>query len=309
MELRQLKYFIAVAEYLSFSRAAHELHVTVPPLSRQIRQLEDEFGVPLFVRDRRHVELTDAGRTLLREGRTLVAQTDHVSDCVKLASAGETGLVRIGIAPGLGEKVSHVLMEHSRKLPAVELQYREMFSGWHCNAILEGEIDLALIRSEIDDSRLTGEVLFTEGFVVHMSKSNPLAKRRSLRLKDLCGETLLLPNRQFCTSMYDKTLELYAEAGISPNVQHVPFSPTPSSDAQIILLTCRKGIFIMPDEAPRRPPPGSEIVATPLDEPNAKINVWLAWRKEEQSRAVLSFLATVRRVLLGTSPIAAAARA
>ena len=212
MELRQLKYFIAVAEHLSFSKAAQELHVTVPPLSRQIRQLEDEFGAPLFLRDRRHVELTDAGRTLLREGRTLVAQTDHVSDCVRLANAGETGLVRIGIAPGLGEKVSHVLLEHSRQFPAVELQYREMFSGWHCNAILEGEIDLALIRSEIDDTRLDGEVLFSEGFVVHMSKSNPLAKRRSLRVKDLGGETLLLPNRQFCTSMYDKTLELYAEA-------------------------------------------------------------------------------------------------
>ena len=309
MELRQLKYFIAVAERLSFSRAAQELHVTVPPLRRQIRQLEDEFGVPLFIRDRRHVELTDAGRTLLREGRVLVAQTEHVSDCVKLARAGETGLVRIGMAPVLGEKVSRVLMEHSKQFPSVELQYREMFSGWHNKALLDGEIDVALVRSVVDPAYLASEVLFEEKFVVHVAKASPLAKRRSLRLKDLAGETLLLPNRQLCTPMYDKTLELYAEAGISPNVLHVLLSPSPNSDAQIIHVACRKGIFIMPDEAPRRPPPGSEVVAVPLDEPNAKIEVWMTWRKDEKSMAVFSFLASARRVLRGSAKFAAAARA
>ena len=309
MEIRQLKYFIAVAENLSFSRAAQEMHVTVPPLSRQIRQLEEEFGVPLFVRDRRHVELTDAGRMLLREGRTLVAQTEHVSDCVRLAKSGEAGLVRIGMAPGLGEKVSRVLLEHSKQFPAVELQYREMFSGWHSKALLDGEIDVALMRSEVDPSRLVAEVLFEEGFVVHMSKANPLARRRSLRLKDVAGETLLLPNRQYCASIYDKTLELYADAGISPNITHVSLSPTPNSDAQIILVACGKGIFIMPDEAARRPAPGAEVVAVPLDEPKAKVNVWMTWRKGEMSSAVLSFLASMRRVLRGPAKFAAVARA
>ena len=309
MELRQLKYFIAVAERLSFSKAAQELHVTVPPLSRQIRQLEDEFGVPLFVRDRRHVELTDAGRTLLREGRTLVAQSAHVSDCVRLAKQGETGLVRIGMAPGLGEKVSRALMEHSRLFPAVELQYREMFSGWHSKALLDGEIDVALARSVVDPASLSAEVLFDEGFVVHVAKSSPLAKRRSLRIKDLAGETLLLPNREYCSSLYDKTLELYAEAGITPNVLHVSLSPVPNGDAQIILVACRKGIFIMPDEAPRRPPPGAEVVAVPLDEPNARIDVWMAWRRDEKSTAVFSFLESVRRALRDQAKCAAIARA
>lgn len=309
MELRQLRYFIAVAERLSFSKAAQELHVTVPPLSRQVRQLEDEFGVPLFVRDRRHVELTDAGRTLLREARALVAQTTHISDCVRLAKCGETGFVRIGMAPGLGEKISRVLMEHSRQFPAVELQYREMFSGWHSKALLDGEIDAAFVRSAIDPVHLCAEVLFEEKFVVHISRSSPLAKRRSLRIKDLAGETLLLPNRQYCTSMYDKTLELYAEAGLSPNVLHVTFSPAPNSDAQIVLVACRKGIFIMPDEAARRPPPGGEVIAVPLDEPNARIDVQMVWRKDEKSSTVFTFLNSARRVLRGSSKIAVAARA
>lgn len=309
MELRQLRYFIAVAERLSFSRAALELHVTVPPLSRQIRQLEDEFGVPLFIRDRRHVALTDAGRTLLREARVLVAQTAHVCDSVRLAKCGETGLVRIGMAPGLGEKISRVLMEHSRQFPAVELQYREMFSGWHGKALLDGEIDVALLRSVVDATQLAAEALFEEKFVVHLSKASPLAKRRSLRMKDLVGETLLLPNREYCAALYDKTLELYAEAGISPNVMHVPLSPVPNGDAQIVLVACRKGIFIMPDEATRRPAPGGEVVAVPLDEPNAKIDVYVAWRKDEKSSAVFTFLGTIRRVLRSSAKCSLAARA
>ena len=264
MELRQLKYFIAVAERLSFSKAAQELHVTVPPLSRQVRQLEDEFGVPLFVRDRRHVALTDAGRTLLREARALMVQTARVSDCVRLAKCGQAGLVRMGIAPGLGEHVSRVLVEHSRRYPAVELQYQEMLSGLQGKPLLEEEIDVGFVRSLFDSFQFDAEILFEERFVVHVSKTSPLAKRRSLRIRDLIGETLLLPNRKFCPSMYDKTLELYAQAEISPNVLHVPLTPSPKSDSEILLVACHKGIFIMPDEASSRPHAGGEVVCVPL---------------------------------------------
>jgi len=297
MELRQIRYFIAVAERLSFSKAASELHVTVPPLSRQIRQLEDEFGVPLFVRDRRHVVLTDAGRTLLREARALVAQTEHVSDCVRLAKSGESGLVRMGIAPGLGEHVSRVLVEHSKKHPAVELQYHEMFSDLQIRPLVEGEIDVGFSRSSVDSTRLDSEILFEEKFVVHISRTNPLARHRSLRIRDLAGETLLLPNRQFCTSLYDKTLELYAEAGIRPKILHVTLSPVPNGDSQIVHVASHKGIFIIPDEFSGRPHSGGEVVAVPLDEPNARIGVRLAWRKNENSCAVVAFLESAHRVL------------
>lgn len=309
MELRQLRYFIAVAERLSFSKAAQELHVTVPPLSRQVRQLEDEFGVRLFVRDRRHVALTDAGRTLLREARALVAQTARVSDCLRLARCGEAGLVRLGIAPGLGEHVSRVLLEHAKRFPAVELQYQEILSGLQGKPLLEGEIDVGFVRCALDSFRLDSEILFEERFVVHVSRASPLAKRRSLRIKDLADETLLLPNRQFCPSMYDKTLELFAQAGMSPNVLPVPLTPSPNSDSQIVLVACRKGIFIMPDEACGRPHPGSEVVCVPLDESDAKIAVSVTWRKNEESTAIVTFLESVRRVLRNPAECSVAADA
>jgi DNA-binding transcriptional LysR family regulator len=297
MELRQLRYFIAVAERLSFSKAAEELHITVPPLSRQIRQLEDEFGVRLFERDRRHVALTDAGRTLLREARALVVQTDRVSECVRLAKCGESGLVRLGIAPGLGEHVSRVLVAHAKLYPAVEVQYQEMLSGLQAKPLLEGEIDVGFVRCALDSLQLDAEILFEEKFVVHVSRTSPLAKRRSLRIRDLAAETLLLPNRRFCPAMYDKTLELYAQAGIPPNVLPVPLTPMPNSDSQIVLVACQKGIFILPDEATSRPYSGGEVVCVPLDEPDAKIAVCVTWRKNETSSTVSAFLESVRRVL------------
>ncbi len=296
MELRQLKYFIAVAERLSFSKAAQHLHITVPPVSRQIRQLEEEFGIELFIRDRRNVALTDAGRTLLREAKVLVGQSAHLTDCVRQAKCGEVGQVKIGIGLGLGEPISRVLVEHSKEFPSVDLQCRDMFSSWQNKALLDGDIDVGFMRPLVDSAHLMTEVLFQEGFVVHLNRTNPLAKRRTLRIKDLAGETLLLPERGASTALYDRTIEMYAEAGIVPKIVHVAMEPVPHGDTQIVLISCHKGIFIMPDEAVNRPAKGGEIVAVPLDEPNAKIDVLMAWRKAEKSSAVLTFLDTCRRI-------------
>jgi DNA-binding transcriptional LysR family regulator len=301
MELRQLRYFIAVAERLSFSKAAQHLHITVPPLSRQVRQLEEEFGIELFIRDRRNVALTDAGRMLLREAKTLVAQSAHVTDCVRLAKCGQAGLVKIGIGMGLGEPISRVLVEHTKQFPSVDLQYRDMFSSWQNKALINGDIDVGFLRPFVDSTQLTTEVLFQESLVVHVSRTNPLAKRRTLKMRDLAGETILLPNRGGSTGLYDKTLELYAEAGITPKIVHIELEPVPHSDTQIVLLTYHKGIFIMPDELSSRPAQGSEVVAVPLDEPNAKIDVLIAWRRAEKLATVLAFVDTSRRVFRDAS--------
>lgn len=301
MELRQLRYFIAVAEHLSFSKAAQQLHVTVPPLSRQVRQLEEEFDVRLFVRDRRHVTLTDAGRLLLREAKVLVAQTARVSDSVRMAKCGAVGLLKLGIGPGLGERVSRVLIEHAKKFPNIEVQYRDVFSSAQYKALPVGDLDVGFLRPYTDSNRLASEFLFDEKMVVHLSKSNPLAKRKSLRLKDLAEEPLLLFDPILASGLHDKTLEMYAAAGVTPNVIYVPPDPAPHNGVQAMLLACRKGILIIPDEIACRPAPGSEVAVVPLDEPGASIEVHMVWRKDESSRAVLAFLDTVRCVFRTTN--------
>ncbi len=296
MELRQLRYFIAVAEHLSFSKAAQQLHVTVPPLSRQIRQLEEEFDVRLFVRDRRHVILTDAGRLLLQEARVLVAQTARVSDSVRMAKCGSVGLVKIGIGPGLGERVSRVLTEHSKKFPGVEVQCRDVFSSAQYKALPEGDLDVGFLRPYGETRHLASEFLFEEKLAVHISKANPLAKRKSLRLKDLAEEPLLLFDPILAAGLHDKTLEMYAAAGVVPNIIYVPPDPAPHNGVQAMLLTCRKGILIIPDEVTCRPAPASEVAVVPLDEPGATAEVHMVWRKNDDAKAVLAFLDTVRCV-------------
>ncbi len=296
MELRQLRYFIAVAEHLSFSKAAQQLHVTVPPLSRQIRQLEEEFDVRLFVRDRRHVILTDAGRLLLQEAKVLVAQTARVSDSVRMAKCGAVGLVKIGIGPGLGERVSRVLIEHPKKFPAVELQCRDVFSSAQYKALPDGDLDVGFVRPYTDWSHLVSEFLFEEKMVVHLSKANPLARRKSLRLKDLAEEPLLLFDPVFASGLHDKTLAMYAAAGVTPNIVYVPPDPVPHNGVQAMMLACRKGILIIPDEIACRPASGSEVAVVPLEEPGATTEVHVVWRKNENSKTVLAFLDTVRCV-------------
>ena len=302
MELRQLRYFVAVAERLSFSKAAQHLHVTVPPLSRQIQQLEEEFGTPLFVRDRRRVALTDAGRMLLREGRILLTQVVHVSECVRLAKGGEAGLVRVGIAGGLGERISAVLIEHAQYFPAVEVQCSDVYSGSQGEALLEGRIDVGFMRPPIDHAHLDSEILFEERLLVHVCKANPLAKRKSLRVKDLAGEPLLMLDRRISMGLHDKILDLYAQAGLTPNVVPLPMDLPSRGNIQAIYLTCRKGISILADEVEAHPATGSAVVAVPLDEPGARIGVYLAWRKGEQSMAVLAFLNSARRALGAAQP-------
>jgi DNA-binding transcriptional LysR family regulator len=296
MELRQLRYFIAIAERLSFSKAARDLHVTVPPLSRQIRQLEDEFGVQLFVRDRKRVALSDAGQLFLREAKVLVTQTEHMSECVKRAKNGEAGLVRVGVGLGLGERISRVLIEHAKRYPLVETQCTELFSSLQTDLLAKGDIDVGFWRPSRASAPLNTEFLFEEGLIVLVSKESPLAKRKALHMRDLAGETLLIHERSLSSGLYDKTFELYQNAGIIPCIIRLPSEPTARGDIQTILLACRKGIFIMPDEVASHPAAGSEVVAVPLDEPGAKVAVHAVWRADETSAVVLSFLNSVRTV-------------
>jgi len=171
VELRHVRYFVAVAEYLNFSKAAVQLHIAQPPLSRQIRQLEEELGVDLFVRNKRHVELTKAGRVFLDEARKLVVQAGHASEVARHAQEGESGLVRIGIASGLGGTVSKAVVAHRKRFPAIEIECKDIFSTYQNDLLRKREIDVGFLRPPIDQVYLDCELLYEEEFIVMMPKS------------------------------------------------------------------------------------------------------------------------------------------
>jgi len=265
-----------------------------PPLSRQIQQLEAELGVRLFLRDRRKVQLTDAGRVLAAEARALLNQAARASEVVRLAGKGKYGLVRVGIGSGLGTKVHRVLLEHAKRFPQVEVACQDVLSSLQNEALRERQIDVGFLRPPVDRSRLESEFLFEEQFLVFLSKRSPLARKKKLKLQQLANETLLLFDRNLSMGVYDKTLELYREAGISPRIL---FSPTaPYEEAGALLVAGGKGIYLGVGAIRREASGRMDIAAIPLDEPRAKVEVHVAWRRAETSGAVLEFLNSVRRV-------------
>ena len=295
MELRHVRYFIAVAEYLNFSKAAQQLHIAQPPLSRQIRQLEEALGVALFTRDKRRVALTKAGQAFLDEARKLVLQAGHAMEAARHAQKGESGIVRIGIASGLGGVVSRVVFEHRKRLPAIDIECRDVFSTLQNEALRKGEIDIGFLRPPVDQADLDCELLFEEEFVAVLPRTHRLAKRRSLRLKEIADEPLILFHRSFSSGLHDKILGLYSKQGITPRltVTHVE----PHEEAGAIMVASGKAVFIGAGAIVNRSVSGLELVSIRLNEQDARIEVYMAWRKSEHSNAVLSFLDTARRTL------------
>jgi DNA-binding transcriptional LysR family regulator len=294
MELRHVRYFLAVAEHLNFSKAAQQLHIAQPPLSRQIRQLEDELGVDLFVRTKHRVQLTKPGRVFLDEGRKLVMQAGHATEAARHAQKGESGIVRIGIASGLGGVVGKAVADHCRRFPTINIECKDIFSSVQNETLHKGEVDVGFLRPPVDQVNLDCELLFEEEFVVILPKTHRLAKRKSLRLKEVADEPLIVFDRSFSSGLYDKILGLYSRQGLTPHfaVTHVEAH----EEAGAIMVASGKAIFIGAGAIVTRSVSGIELASVPLNETEARIEVYMAWRKDEESTAVRAFLDSVRRV-------------
>lgn len=294
VELRHLRYFVAVAETLNFSKAAQRLHIAQPPLSRQIRQLEDELGAALLIRDRRSVALTHAGEIFLREARGILNQTERAMESVRRSAKGELGKLRVGIGSGLGNAVNRVLFEHVKSHPGVEVECQDILSSLQNAALVEREIDVGFLRPPIDAENLASQKLFEEPFYVYLPKGHALARRRKVRLSELKDEALLLYDRNVSRGVYDKTLELYRDAGLTPRI--IRTHTAPYDEAGTVLVASRKGIYVGVGAVRSKPGGSSDVMMVPLDEPNAKVHAHVAWRRGETSGVVVTFLETVKKV-------------
>jgi DNA-binding transcriptional LysR family regulator len=160
-------------------------------------------------------------------------------------------------------------------------------------ALIDEEIDVGFLRPHVDPVHLASESLFQERFIVLVSRASPLAKRKALGAADLAKRPLFVHNRSVSSSLHDQILRLYERAGAAPEIVQLP-PPTPHGAVLRYLLASRDGVFIVPDEIESYPASKSGMVAVPLDEPGATVEVRMAWRKNETCRAVLSFLDFMR---------------
>jgi DNA-binding transcriptional LysR family regulator len=297
MELYHFRYFVAVAEELSFTRAAKRLQMAQPPLSRQIRALENEIGAQLFERRSARVFLTDAGHRFLDAARLVLAQAAAAVDTARQAKSGELGTVRLGLGKGLGDGVSLVIDQHMRLFPHIEVDVRDVLSGHQHEALRSRKIDVGFMHGSATSLDVSSEALFKEDLCVVLARTNPLANREYLRLLDLREETLLLLDRSMSPRFHDLALSLYRNAELSPRI--VITETTCYDEAGAMMTAQGKGIVLAVGRNPSHPSFADQLVTLPLREPMAALDVHVAWRRSESSRTILNFIDTARTVLRG----------
>jgi DNA-binding transcriptional LysR family regulator len=225
MELRQLRYFVAVAEELHFRRAAERLHISQPPLSQQIRGLEEELGFPLLVRTRRRVELTPAGEAFLRDARTLLSELDGAVATARRIDAGQTGRLRINfVGSALLSIVPGTVERFRAARPGVAIELHERPTVDQLRAVRAGLADVGLVRPPIeDDGELTVRTVLRERTVAALPAGHALAAGRRVPLRRLAAEPLVLFPRDQAPGYHDLLIDALAGAGVGPRViQYAP---------------------------------------------------------------------------------------
>jgi DNA-binding transcriptional LysR family regulator len=293
MKLVRLRYFVAVAEELSFTRAAAKLRIAQPALSRQIRILENEVGVELLVRHGRAFKLTQAGEVLSEEAAIILA---HYALATQRArnTANRDSIVRVGIGFGLGEHVDKVVTRHAESFADVHVQVQNIPSTPQNLALKRCEIDIGFLRPPVDAGYLSSHLLFEERLSVLVPAVSPFTRYKTVRLSQLANIPLLLPPRSISSGLYDRILDLYRLRAMTPAVIHTPHLSGPGEEAGHMLVASRKGIYIVYASLAVFPVFTKRVKVLPLDEPDARIPVYVAWRSNEKSGHVLNFLRTVR---------------
>ena len=224
MDLRQFRYFVAVAEELHFSRAAERLHIGQPPLSLQIQAIERELGVTLFNRDRRNVELTQAGQLFLIEARAALVQAARAVETAKRAARGELGTLRFSFTTSapLTRVFTRTVRAFRRALPDVHLELRIQISQQILDALLLGHIDVGLIRpaaSHPIPAGIAAVPVVQDRLLLVLPADHALTRRKGpIPLSALEGERFVLRQRGTGAGYYEQVLQLCARAGFSPNV-------------------------------------------------------------------------------------------
>jgi DNA-binding transcriptional LysR family regulator len=221
MELKDLRNFIAVAELGSVSSAAKKLSMTQPPLSLQIKELEEELGVQLLIRHPRGVRLTTAGTAFLNDAKDVLARAESARYRARHQKDATGGFVRIGYAPSAGHMILPRLIRRLRALrPAAKLEVREMFSSMQGQALQSNEIDVGLVRPPVNASLVVLGAQLSDPFCLAIPDGHALAVKGPIDLRDVVQEVFVSSTRPRGPAFFDQSLGLCADAGFSPDIRY-----------------------------------------------------------------------------------------
>jgi DNA-binding transcriptional LysR family regulator len=271
-ELRHLRYFVAVAEELNFSRAAQRLHMAQPPLSVAIRQLEQELGAELFLRSTREVTLTEPGRALLDGARRTLAEADRAVASTKRAAAGELGRLRLAFSWSARYETLPALGRAFRaRHPDVELLAQEMWNAQMPPALRSGTVDVALALCPESAPELAQEVIRAEPVVAVLAAGHPLASEAAIPLSSLAGESFVFFPRELAPRLHDVLVGICRRAGFEPHVKSGSFH----TGWDLGILGSAAVVAVAPRSVASRLAEG--VVAVPLSEPADQLETCLVW--------------------------------
>jgi DNA-binding transcriptional LysR family regulator len=244
MELRHLRYFSTVASEFHFGRAAEKLHISQPPLTKQIQDLEKELGFDLFTRTKRSVTLTPAGQAFLVEVNRIFQQLDRAIDIGGKTSRGELGQISIGFVGSATYNILPVMLQqfHDR-YPNVQIELHELTTDRQLIWLREGKIDIGLIRPPILELDLATQIIFAESFVVALPINHHLAMAESLDLSVLATEPFILFPRELAPGLYDSIIAICQAAGFSPQVVQQCIQ----MQTIVSLVSANMGVSILPE--------------------------------------------------------------
>lgn len=221
MEMRHLRYFVAVAESGSLSRAAEKLFIAQPPLSLQIRQFEEELGVALFVRHPKGVRLTLAGQALLPEARYLLERMGRIGNVARQSRQNRPVSLSMGFVPSSSHTVLPILIRKLRaKYPGLELELREMISEEQISAIADGRIDVGIARSGSKHPRVQASLQMSDPFCLALPTSFDLAPEGAVDLRNYSDQAFVGFSRSHGPAYFDQSIHLCSQAGFSPRIRY-----------------------------------------------------------------------------------------
>ena len=293
MNLRDLRYLVALAEHKHFGRAAEASFVSQPTLSTQIKKLEDELGVALVERTPRKVLLTEVGREIAQRARDVLNEVDQIKAIARRTLDPESGTVRLGIFPTLGPYLlPHVVPKIRARFPRLELLLIEEKTEVVLRMLREGRIDAGVLALPIHDDQLHAEFLFEEPFLLAVPEHHELSKRKALKLDDLSDQSLLLLEDGHC--LRDQALEVCELSGAS---EKTGFRAT-SLETLRQMVAANVGITLLPTLAVQPPVAHSENVhLLPFRGTAPSRRIAMVWRKSSAMGGFLKKLAVILRDL------------
>ncbi len=299
--MRRIKYFLAVAEEQHFGRAADKLHICQPPLSHQIRLLEKDLGVALFVRTTRRVELTEAGRSLYEGARQAVEQLDQAITAAQRIQGGYGGKLRIGFVSTVAFKMlSEVLHVFRDRYPHATPELFHLTSSQQAEALRAGSIDVGFCRTP-PGGNIESRVIEREPLFVALPGKHPLVKRKTISVEALKDQPFVMWDREQTTGIARTILSVCNKHGFDPKVALEVTNPS----AMLGFVADGVGVAIVPGSVLLLKP--DHVAFRPLDD-KAYSTISLAWRPENRSKLVPHFVAMVDEICDQHTPSRKSAR-